>query len=376
VAIGAQENEIDYEARKQEALKELALRIEPSGKADVERIGEYPQRFELFTKMDRTLFYFSVKAKYEEGRVIVNGSVSYKELKNSFITVLRNLGVEQIEDQIEVLPSKRLGDKLFGVVKTASALTWSEPDEKSIPATQCIYGDIIYLLDVDKEGFYLCLSPVGYVGFIKQDAVKPLTKSEARRFIQGKKAIFQRDFGTTETLFIPMGAKLGLLSKSKEKCKVLLPDGSEAEVPLSYVAVKDPAQSKVFANDLLKRAREYLETPYVFGAKVRAGSDCSGFVQTVFRTMGIYLPRDAKQQALVGEVSGARWYRDDIAPGDTLFFIDHSCRIIHVGLYLGDGRFIHCFPPKCGIESHRKEDSNYSSVWDEALVFAKHVIDF
>jgi cell wall-associated NlpC family hydrolase len=373
---GTENKQIDYAAEEQKRSQLLALRIEPSGKADLGKLSEYTQRFVLFTKLDETLFYFNIKAEVDDRQTVLKGSVSCNELKESFIAVLRNLGVQRIEDRIEVLPSRRLGDKIFGVVKVPSALTWVEANEASFPATQCMYGDVIHLLDRDEHGFYLCLSPVGYVGFVKENALIPMTKNEARRFIWGKKATFQKDFGSTQTLFIPMGAKLRLLDMDTQTCTVLLPDGSQAEVPLSFVSIKDPARSLDFAQGLFERARRFLGTPYVFGGKVTAGADCSGFVQTVFRTVGIYLPRDAKQQALVGEVSGTRWYREDIAPGDLLFFIDRSCRIIHVGIYIANGRFIHCSPPKCVIESLQEGDTNYSATWDRAFVFAKHVIDF
>jgi cell wall-associated NlpC family hydrolase len=376
LATGRDTTQVDYEAREREARKALALQIEPSGKADVKKIADYAQQFALFTQLDRTLFYFNIKAATEDKHVVLTGRVSYQEFKESFIDVLNNLGIKDIEDRIEVLPSKRLGDKTFGVVKAISALTWAEPNEKSMPTTQCIYGDVILLLDRDEQGFYLSLSAGGYIGFIKEDAVTAMTKSEAQRFIWGKRAVFQKDSGSTETLYIPMGAKLRLVSAKGDRCAVLLPNGSQGEVPRSFVSIKDPAKSADFAERVLERARRFLGSPYVFGGTVTQGADCSGFVQTVFRTVGIYLPRDAKQQALLGEISGTRWYRDDIAPGDLLFFTNASCRIIHVGIYIGNGRFIHCSPPKCVIESLHKGDPGYSETWDRAFAFAKHIIDF
>jgi hypothetical protein len=235
---------------------------------------------------------------------------------------------------------------------------------------------VIYLLNKVEGGYYLCLSPVGYVGYIKEGAVRALTEEEAKVYQEGQKAILIRDYGTTETGRIPMGAKLRVLSSGEGKCEVLLADGMPKEVGVEYVSEIEPRSYDNFSEELIKRAREYLGTEYVFGGKATGGTDCSGFTQIVYRTMGFYLPRDARQQALVGELSGARWYRDGMKQGDLLYFIDHNCRVIHVGIYMDGGKFIHCSPPICKIESFNEGEGDYSEVWDKAFVFSKRVADF
>lgn len=94
-------------------------------------------------------------------------------------------------------------------------------------------------------------------------------------------------------------------------------------------------------------ARRFLGVPYLWGGCSPLGLDCSGFVQLVYRLHGVGLPRDARQQAREGApvpiTAGASDGVPALAPGDAVFFHAEGRpeKINHVGLALGDGRFIH-----------------------------------
>lgn len=92
-------------------------------------------------------------------------------------------------------------------------------------------------------------------------------------------------------------------------------------------------------SSLLDTAKKYLGTPYHYGGTTPKGFDCSGFVRFVFGTFGIGLDRSSCAQAVQGQLVS----REQIQPGDLLFFKTRGKqnRVSHVGIYLGEGQFIH-----------------------------------
>lgn len=139
-------------------------------------------------------------------------------------------------------------------------------------------------------------------------------------------------------------------------CRVRRPDGAEFALPLGALleadeevtqglAMNHRARSRYFAPDvetLVKRAVEHFRgAPYQWGGVSPWGSDCSGFVQTMYALHGTQLPRDAWMQGERGlDVAGDY---ADLAPGDLLFFSDRDDgRITHVALSLGGATIAHC----------------------------------
>lgn len=101
------------------------------------------------------------------------------------------------------------------------------------------------------------------------------------------------------------------------------------------------------ASDLVISAMNFLGVPYRRGGQNEDGFDCSGFTRHVFeKSLGLVLPRRADQQARDGALAEVR--RDELAPGDLVFFNTMKRAFSHVGIYIGDGKFIHA--PRSGAQ--------------------------
>lgn len=100
------------------------------------------------------------------------------------------------------------------------------------------------------------------------------------------------------------------------------------------------------ASELVVNAMGFLGAPYRRGGNtIETGFDCSGFVRAIFeQSIGLLLPRRAEQQAAATQNID----KNDLQPGDLVFFNTMRRAFSHVGIYVGDGKFIHS--PKPGAE--------------------------
>ena len=96
-------------------------------------------------------------------------------------------------------------------------------------------------------------------------------------------------------------------------------------------------RSAVLAVNLTRNAMRFLGVRYVFGGTSTNGFDCSGYVQHVFALLGVHLPRTADEQYVLGK----RVVGKAMAPGDLVFFQTYAAGASHVGIYLGNDRFVH-----------------------------------
>lgn len=110
------------------------------------------------------------------------------------------------------------------------------------------------------------------------------------------------------------------------------------------------------ARRIISTSMDYIGVPYVFGGTSPYGFDCSGYVQYVFAHAGISLPRTADVQYEVGTpISTA-----ELIPGDLVFFSTYTYGASHVGIYVGDGNFIHASSSR-GVTISSLSQAYYSS---------------
>lgn len=119
------------------------------------------------------------------------------------------------------------------------------------------------------------------------------------------------------------------------------------------------------ASKIITTAKKYIGVPYLWAGTTPNGFDCSGYVQYVFNKHGIELPRSSREQYTVGyKVS-----KSNLQPGDLVFFNTSGSGVSHVGIYIGDGKFIHS-----GNTSGVVITDLYSAYWVNLYLGARRVL--
>ncbi len=123
------------------------------------------------------------------------------------------------------------------------------------------------------------------------------------------------------------------------------------------------------AEQLVDEALSYLGIRYRFGGtSPETGLDCSGLVLNVFRNaVGLDLPRTAREMATVGDKIG----RQELKPGDLVFFNTMRRTFSHVGIYLGEGKFVHA--PSSGGKV--RVESMSTRYWAQRFNGARRIVD-
>lgn len=122
--------------------------------------------------------------------------------------------------------------------------------------------------------------------------------------------------------------------------KGLLPSNAQIEASPLVQQVRDAA------TDMVMSAMNFLGVRYKRGGtSAEQGFDCSGFTRYVFEnSLGLVLPRRADQQAKIAGLLDVK--KDELKPGDLVFFNTMRRAFSHVGIYVGEGKFIHA--PRAG----------------------------
>lgn len=154
-------------------------------------------------------------------------------------------------------------------------------------------------------------------------------------------------------------------NKDSENSPIFFRNGKSTGIPVSASALKaaqDPdykeeeEENEVsLGEQIVAVAESCLGTPYVWGGESPSGFDCSGLVYYVLKTLGYSPYRTASSQYKMGTYVS----KDNLQPGDLVFFAGtYKSGISHVGIYVGDGQFIHS-PSSGEVVSYDSLTSGY-----------------
>lgn len=150
------------------------------------------------------------------------------------------------------------------------------------------------------------------------------------------------------------------------------PATSPAARPETAIAPAAPAALKI--DSVVATATDVMGRRYQFGGTGEGdeGFDCSGLIQYAYAKHGVPLPRRSVEQAKEGRPVERRV--DALRPGDILTFSNRGTRVTHVGLYIGDGRFIHSATRGVQTSQLSAEDP-YGRWWWKRWVGARRVVE-
>ena len=164
------------------------------------------------------------------------------------------------------------------------------------------------------------------------------------------------------TFVFDSGVALGMTRKTKGKTKATVKKKNVHRKTKSMITTKQTSKNKWkkktrkhtnkgrvhsrgsgdtlgdgIAMNVVNYAKKYLGVTYSFGSSSASSFDCSGFIMFIYKTAGINLPHSASGQANLGLAVS----KGDLKPGDLVFFETYKPGISHVGMYVGNGQFIH-----------------------------------
>lgn len=135
--------------------------------------------------------------------------------------------------------------------------------------------------------------------------------------------------------------KIEEIHKSKEPIKPVVP----TEQPEKTASKQPKDNNKDMGLIAARTAERFVGIPYQWGGNnVVEGMDCSGFVRAVYNLCGLSVPRTSREQFKAGDYVA----KEDLRDGDLVFFGSAVDKITHVGIYVGDGKFVHA--PRRGEE--------------------------
>ncbi len=359
----------------------------------IDKVKNYiSQAKEKFAPDKRTAI-FDVNALYNSGNINLIGKTNVSQAKLWILKSLKYKNIK-VQDNIELLPSKNLGDTIYAMIHLSVANLRTQAHDYAELATQALLGTPLRILEKNKKGdWYRVQTPDNYIAWIEHSYITPMTKMDLNAWKKSKKVIYQNVYGfsysepTKNSQVVSdlvEGDILEVIAKKNKYYKVKYPDGRTAYVPsTAFKNYNDwMNNTSVTFKKLYSTAKEFMGIPYLWGGTSPKAFDCSGFTKTLYFLHGVILPRDASQQINVGDFVNSKRGFKNLQPGDLLFFgqkgkngtKDH---ITHVGLYIGNDKFINASAHYAGrvlITSLDKSSPLFNQYRYNTFIKAKRIL--
>ena len=206
----------------------------------------------------------------------------------------------------------------FGIIDLNVIPVRLKDNAKSEMISQFFFGETLTILKKSDKWSYVESNLDKYRGWIRNLHFKPITKNQNVEIESQKKIFSSTEMKLTKnnnTIEVPTGS---LISSSE------------------FLGYKNEGLNSNIKFE--KTAKGFLNSPYLWGGKTKNGIDCSGLVQSIYKTINKILPRDSKNQSKIGNVV----YKN-FEIGDLAFFGNSKENITHVGIILNKNEILHSY---------------------------------
>jgi len=233
---------------------------------------------------------------------------------------------------------------LYLVNEPAVVIT-ETPEEKGHVEDIIRYGTAVKVTQ-EKQGWAFVTYP-GWQGWVKKEKLLEVDddyKFPTQAFV-GHRGAYLFSVADTEwgpMMHLPFETPLEILEELPQTNRrwilVKLQQGQTGYVQRSQLKF---TSQKLTLPKMIDFAHQFINTKYLWGGSTSFGYDCSGFVQMLYRQMGVNLPRNSNQQA---EDTGLKEIKSTEAQaGDLVFFKNSAGKVVHVGMMVDGKNFIHAF---------------------------------
>lgn len=274
----------------------------------------------------------------------------------------------------------------WALVNVGEANIRSDARHSAELSTQAVAGTPLKLTGRRGEWFEV-LTPEDYKGWVNESALTMVDSTALDRWKKSDRVIVTSTYpvqiynsskGNSPADIVATVNGGSILStvnngagESSDTCRieVCFPDGRCGWINRDAVVNFAEWSRQLFNSQrILNTAYALMGTPYLWGGTTSKAMDCSGLVKIAFYSNGYIMPRDASQQALLGE-KVEPGNLDELVACDLLFFGNDKGRVVHVAIYDSEGNYVH----SSGQVRKNNFNEDAANYLDRPVLFATHI---
>ena len=296
----------------------------------------------------RTAVWNDVKAVVKSNMLTIEGTVGTIQQKEAINRALTAKDITNFKNNVKVLEEAIPEARKWALVKLSVASLRCEGKHSGEMATQAVMGTPVKVLEKDDD-WYRVQTPDRYISYVPESSLTFMNEptlnawKKAQRYIVTvyDTRLVTKPGGDETVTDLVLGCILEYKGDDGKWAQLATPDGRTGYVQTSEIQpLREWAKQNFDVELIEKTARRMLGSGYLWGGTSTKVTDCSGLMKICYLANGIILQRDASQQALTG-LKFNDWHQAQT--GDLLFFGNAKTkRVTHVGMYLRDGKYIHC----------------------------------